>query len=213
MPPRQSARGRMRSWSRPIAIRRTARFSSSSRTVVRWPSTERIREQRRSFCRRPIRRIRICSSRTDAGDVVFENSAEANNYAEAGNLFDVTPAPFADLAVSAVSAPANGGSGQSLEVTWTVVNQSPHAIGTTSNGEWGDSVYLASDPAGKNIVAGVGSFNHVGTWPLAAAIRARPARSSHSLLPAALITSSSTPAGRMNSSIRTTTAASRGRWR
>ncbi|MCB1964701.1 MAG: hypothetical protein KDI64_01260, partial [Candidatus Accumulibacter sp.] len=100
--------------------------------------------------------------RTDAGDAVFENSLEADNFGEAANLFDVAPIPYADLAVSAVAAPASGASGQAIQVSWTVSNQSPHAIGTTNSGFWADSVYLASDPAGKNVVAGLGSFDHLG---------------------------------------------------
>ncbi|MCB1943603.1 MAG: hypothetical protein KDI53_16430, partial [Candidatus Accumulibacter sp.] len=100
--------------------------------------------------------------RSDAGDVVFENSVEANNVGEAANLFDVTPIPYADLAVSAVSAPLSGASGQPIQISWTVTNQALHAIGTTNSGTWADSVYLASDAAGRNIVAGLGSFDHVG---------------------------------------------------
>jgi hypothetical protein len=38
--------------------------------------------------------------------VFAKNSAEANNYAEASNLFDVTPFPFADLAVSSLITPS-----------------------------------------------------------------------------------------------------------
>src|SRR5207302_2022890 len=49
-----------------------------------------------------------------------------------------------------------------LQVTWTVTNQSPNAIGTTNISAWSDSVYLASDPAGHNFVAGLGSFDHIG---------------------------------------------------
>jgi hypothetical protein len=78
--------------------------------------------------------------RTDAGDAVFENNVEANNFGEAVNLFDVTPIPYADLAVSAVSAPVSGASGLPIQVSWTVSNQAPHAIGTTNTGLWADSV-------------------------------------------------------------------------
>src|SRR4029077_16164449 len=99
---------------------------------------------------------------TDSTNVVFENGSEANNTAEASNLFDVTPKPYADLVVSGVSVPSTGSSGHTLPVTWTVTNQSPHAIGTTDVYSWSDDVLLTSDPAGKNIVAGLGSFDHVG---------------------------------------------------
>ena len=67
--------------------------------------------------------------RTDATGQVFENGNEANNYGEAPNIFDVTPIPYADLAVSNVSSAVTAGSGQSMQVSWTVTNQSPNAIG------------------------------------------------------------------------------------
>ena len=44
-----------------------------------------------------------------------------------------------------------------MQVSWTVTNQSPNAIGTTNTSAWIDSIYLASDPAGNNIVASLGT--------------------------------------------------------
>ncbi|MEI9924487.1 MAG: hypothetical protein WDN50_13985 [Bradyrhizobium sp.] len=72
------------------------------------------------------------------------------------------PAPYADLAVSNLIVPPTGDSSQPFQVSWTVTNQSPHAIGTTDKSEWSDTVALASDAQGKNIVATLGSFDHVG---------------------------------------------------
>src|SRR5262249_26738341 len=95
-------------------------------------------------------------------DAVFENGKEANNVAEAPNFFDVVPIPYADLVVSSVVAPPQASSGQPLRVTWTVTNQSPHAIGTTNLGEWSDAIALASDPAGNPIVAPVDGLDHAG---------------------------------------------------
>jgi hypothetical protein len=100
--------------------------------------------------------------RTDAGDVVFENGNEANNCSEAPGFFDVVPIPYADLAVSAVTADATAGSGRPLSVTWTVSNVSPHALGSTNTGQWSDLVSLATDPAGQNVVATFDSFDHIG---------------------------------------------------
>src|SRR5262249_32774838 len=100
--------------------------------------------------------------KTDATDVVFENGNEANNAAEAPNLFDVALFPYADLTVSHVQTSTTAGSGQPLQVSWTVTNQAPNAIGTTNVSSWVDAVYLASDPAGNNIVANLGQFDHSG---------------------------------------------------
>src|SRR5204862_719375 len=44
--------------------------------------------------------------RSDIPNVVFEHASQSNNAAEAGNLFDVTPTPYADLVVNTVTAPA-----------------------------------------------------------------------------------------------------------
>ena len=96
---------------------------------------------------------------TDARDVVFENGSKANNYAEAGSLFDVTPTLYADLVVSSASAPTTAGSGLPMTVNWSVANQ---GIGTTNANEWSDTVSLATDPQGQHIVATLGSFSHAG---------------------------------------------------
>src|SRR5262249_38936430 len=99
--------------------------------------------------------------RADANSVVFENGSEANNYAQAPNPFDVVPIPYAELAVSGVSADAAAGSGQPLRVTWTVTNQTPHAIGTPSPSTWSDSLTLVRQSDGA-VVANLGSFDHIG---------------------------------------------------
>ncbi len=96
---------------------------------------------------------------TDAADVVFENGSKANNVAEAPNHFDVMPIPYADLVVSSIQVPQPAGSGQPINVTWTVTNQ---GIGLTSVPSWDDDLALASDPAGKNIIQDYGLFNHLG---------------------------------------------------
>ncbi|MGE3817844.1 MAG: putative Ig domain-containing protein, partial [Isosphaeraceae bacterium] len=101
--------------------------------------------------------------KTDATDAVFEEGAEANNAAQAGQPLDVTPTPYADLVVSAVDAPATGGSGRPLHVSWTVTNQ---GIGLTSTPDWSDTVRLTSDQEGLSVVANLGAFAHKGHLPV-----------------------------------------------
>jgi len=93
---------------------------------------------------------------------VFENDSESNNTAEAGNLVDVVPTPYADLVVSSVSADAQVNSGQALTIAWEVANQ---GIGLASQESWADQVYLTLRSNGSGIVRNLGSFTHVG--PLA----------------------------------------------
>ena len=100
--------------------------------------------------------------RTDAADVVFENGSEANNYAEASNMFDVARTPYSDLVVSNLVVPATAASSGPLQLSWTVTNQSPNAIAATDTTEWSDVVQLASDPLGQNIVTTLKSFDHIG---------------------------------------------------
>jgi CARDB len=97
---------------------------------------------------------------TDAAGQVFENSLESNNNTLANNPLKVALRPYADLVVSSVAPNANASSGQPLTVSWSVANQ---GIGTTDSSSWGDRLWLASDPAGKNLVAQLGSFEHIGT--------------------------------------------------
>jgi hypothetical protein len=100
--------------------------------------------------------------RTDADDVIFENGSESNNFGEAPDFFDVTPIPYADLAVSSVGADSAVSTGQSIHVSWTVSNVAPNSLGTTNTSEWNDTISLATDPAGKNIVETLGTFDHIG---------------------------------------------------
>jgi YD repeat-containing protein len=100
---------------------------------------------------------------TDAAGQVFENSLESNNNTLANNPLKVALRPYADLVVSSVAPGANASSGQSLTVFWSVTNQ---GIGTTDSSSWGDRLWLASDPAGQNRVAQLGSFEHIGTLAL-----------------------------------------------
>jgi hypothetical protein len=91
--------------------------------------------------------------------VVFENNLEANNAGTAAGFFDVMPLPYADLEVSSVAVPATGESGQPLTISWSVVNR---GIGPTNIASWNDTVNLARNPDGSDVVASLGTFNHTG---------------------------------------------------
>src|SRR5262249_3911268 len=100
--------------------------------------------------------------RTDSGGAIFENGQKSNNTAEAAQHLDAMPIPYADLVIPTVTAPTTppaAGSGQPISISWTVAN---HGIGTTNTSSWNDTVFLASDPDGKTIVANLGTFTHTG---------------------------------------------------
>jgi CARDB len=46
-----------------------------------------------------------------------------------------------------------------MKVSWKLTN---NGIGTTNSSSWTDRVLLATDPEGKNILAELGSFEHIG---------------------------------------------------
>ncbi len=97
---------------------------------------------------------------TDADDQVLEYGRKANNVAAKPGFFDVMPAPYADLVIPSVVVPPQAYAGQPLTVTWTVANQ---GIGTTSIGDWNDTVYLATNPDGTGQIPGtLTSFEHFG---------------------------------------------------
>ena len=96
---------------------------------------------------------------TDVRGAVFEDGRLANNADRAADFFDVMPIPYADLLVTSVTPAADGASGQPMEVSWRVENQ---GIGLTNRSNWNDVVYLATDPAGNDRVANLGSFRHLG---------------------------------------------------
>ncbi len=97
---------------------------------------------------------------TDSTDQVLEYSNRADSIAEKPGVLDVMPIPYADLVVANVSVPVQGFDGQTMTVSWTVVNQ---GIGPTSVGEWDDVVYLATSPDGSNPIDGTEiDFDHIG---------------------------------------------------
>ncbi|MCU0981341.1 MAG: hypothetical protein MUF25_19485, partial [Pirellulaceae bacterium] len=105
---------------------------------------------------------------TDVEEQVFENDRESNNTAAAGQPVDLMRIPYADLVVTSIQVPAEARSGQPLDLSWAVANQ---GLGLTSRGDWTDTVHLARDPAGTQLVSvpqGAGTvpweceFGHMG---------------------------------------------------
>ncbi len=97
--------------------------------------------------------------KTDAKTKVFENGLEENNVGGKDGFFDVMTIPYADLQITELDTTGAANSGQPITVNWTVTND---GIGLTNTSEWSDSLYLATDPQGKNIVADLGSFDRAG---------------------------------------------------
>ncbi|MCA2657680.1 MAG: carboxypeptidase regulatory-like domain-containing protein, partial [Microcystis sp. M049S2] len=104
---------------------------------------------------------------TDRDNNVIEGAFENNNVLASdsssgggsgtGSL-PITPAPSADLAVTSVDAPEQGIAGQSLSLTWTVVNNDAN---TGQN--WYDAVYLSRDQVfDRNSDIYLGYRNHTG---------------------------------------------------
>ena len=95
----------------------------------------------------------------DALNSVFENLIESNNIMRSPAMQIVTVRP--DLQVTAVTVPASGASGQTMQMEWTVRNAGAGGTFATS---WGDRVYYSTNPVFDQKLAGVlGSFIHTGT--------------------------------------------------
>jgi len=81
---------------------------------------------------------------------VFEFNAGGN--AESNNatalVLNSALAPYPDLTVSNIVAPASGAAGQPVTVEWTIANQGDAAAG----GSWSEQVFLADDAAGANAI-------------------------------------------------------------
>ncbi|MEM9827396.1 MAG: CARDB domain-containing protein, partial [Planctomycetota bacterium] len=92
---------------------------------------------------------------TDAGDVVYENDLEANNVDFRPGYVDIMAAPNADVIVTNIDAPPPINAGTEATVSWTVENV---GRGITDRGDWYDRIYLASDPAGDQMIDGTERF-------------------------------------------------------
>ncbi|MEJ7862508.1 MAG: CARDB domain-containing protein [Pyrinomonadaceae bacterium] len=77
--------------------------------------------------------------KADDGNYVFEGQYENNNATAAALTIVV---PNVDLQVSSFNAPATAYSGQTMNVTWTVINA---GMNPTAGTNWTDYVYLSRD--------------------------------------------------------------------
>ena len=96
--------------------------------------------------------------RADAATEVFENGSESNNAFVVASPLDIMPIPYADLALSGVTAAVTAESGGPLSVSWQVTNE---GIGRTNVSQWSDRVLVTRDPAGTQLVVGE-IFDHLG---------------------------------------------------
>ncbi|MDR0673568.1 MAG: putative Ig domain-containing protein, partial [Zoogloeaceae bacterium] len=96
---------------------------------------------------------------SDAKNEVFEHKSENNNAQAASHPVDVMPIPYADLQVTFVEVEGEAASGKPLRVNWEVVND---GIGLTSAASWEDSVWLSRNPDGSDVLARLGSTQHIG---------------------------------------------------
>ncbi|MGD1277561.1 MAG: CARDB domain-containing protein [Tepidisphaeraceae bacterium] len=76
------------------------------------------------------------------------------------DAFTVTLSPFPDLAVSAVTAPAQNFSGQSATIQWTVSN---NGAAQTAVANWTDAIYMSSSPTFDSSATQLGRLGHQGT--------------------------------------------------
>ncbi len=93
---------------------------------------------------------------------VFENGFETNNAVEGSHTLDVMPQPYADLKVTSVVTDPTATSGETLAVSWTVINE---GIGVTSSDNWVDRVELVS---ASGTVAASAYYNHLGNLAVGA---------------------------------------------
>ena len=81
---------------------------------------------------------------TDVGNAVYEYTNTYSNLAVASGTINIAPAPFADLVVDNITAPASTVIGEQIHVTWSVTNTS-NAWAATPVNEWYDSIVLSQD--------------------------------------------------------------------
>ncbi|PNY36631.1 hypothetical protein C2E31_12350 [Rhodopirellula baltica] len=93
-----------------------------------------------------------------AGDV-FEGGLERNNAAHPGTPLLIELPPPVDLEVQSVTVPQNSVTGEAVEFTWTVTNNSNE----TAEGHWSDSVYLSVDASWNLSDVPVGRVEFEGT--------------------------------------------------
>ena len=72
---------------------------------------------------------------------VFEASNEGNNVTVSSTPVLIELPPPSDLVVDSISVPANGSTGEQVQITFTVSNKA----GATAEGAWTDALYLSAD--------------------------------------------------------------------
>ena len=80
--------------------------------------------------------------RTDSGNQLVEPLPVAAKQTAAPDLTVIKPAPVPNLVVTSITAPSEGFSGQTTQITWTVTNTGNEG---TSASSWFDNVYLSLD--------------------------------------------------------------------
>ena len=93
---------------------------------------------------------------TDIDNVIFEQS-DANNTTVDDQAVAVSLAPFPNLQVTSVTAPATAFSGQEATVEWIVTN---NGTGSTNTPIWTDRVYLSTDTNFDGLDLLLGSANN-----------------------------------------------------
>ncbi|MCI0535655.1 MAG: hypothetical protein L0Z50_10555 [Verrucomicrobiales bacterium] len=76
----------------------------------------------------------------DSKDRIYERAGEGNNTGYSPAMTVNLP-PLSDLIVTAVKLPVSANVGQTVSISYTVLNQSGNAV----NGRWEDNLYLSSD--------------------------------------------------------------------
>ncbi|MEZ6135593.1 MAG: CARDB domain-containing protein [Pirellulaceae bacterium] len=96
---------------------------------------------------------------TDSTDAVYELAGHQVNHTAVAHPVNVTPTPYADLVVEAVTTAGTPLSGQAIDVIWTIANR---GISTTNTSTWTDYIYISSDPTGNTGLRLIGSSVHGG---------------------------------------------------
>ncbi|MCA9186965.1 MAG: tandem-95 repeat protein, partial [Planctomycetales bacterium] len=97
-------------------------------------------------------------ARTNATGSVFEGGNERNND-RVSDLVRIVFPPPSDLVVTSIASPATARSGEPVEISWTVTNQSTEAV----SGTWSDAVYLSLDATWDIDDRPMGRFAHSDT--------------------------------------------------
>lgn len=97
---------------------------------------------------------------TDMFNDIYEHVLEDNNASQSAISITLTPPP--DLVITDLVIPDSAGSGQSVNIQWTVENQGP---GEPFARSWSDRVYLSTEPVLNPVTAAIlGSFSRFGEF-------------------------------------------------